>query len=265
MLRWIQSYLTDRMQAVRDQFENITSPLINTRVGVPQGSVLGPLLFILYISNLHKTLKHCKYNLYADDLQIYSHCEPRHLSDGILRVNEDIESIVQWSTQNGLLLNSEKTQAILIGTARYINGVKPEEHPSIKVQNAVIPFSDNVKYLGVYISKTLTWDKQVTSTVGKIQSKLYQLKITKRLLPHVLRVRLVSALIFPQLDYCCAAFIDITEQQNMRLHRALNACVRFIYNLRKDEHITPFYRELWWLKVNLNLLKCSSQGYTNTY
>lgn len=93
-LQWVASYLSDRTQAVRDGFNNVTSSLANIKAGVPQGSVLGPLLFTLYVSNIRDVLRHCKHNFYADYLQIYLHCEPRNLHNGISEVNEEIVSIV---------------------------------------------------------------------------------------------------------------------------------------------------------------------------
>ncbi|KAL6419286.1 hypothetical protein ACFW04_011474 [Cataglyphis niger] len=72
----------------------------------------------------------------------------------------------------------------------------------------------------------------------------------KRLLPEAFKSKLVISLIYPHVDYCCAAYTDMTTKQNLRLHKAMNACVRFIFNVRTDEHITPYYVRLCWLKVD---------------
>ncbi|KAL6421454.1 hypothetical protein ACFW04_013909 [Cataglyphis niger] len=91
VLRWINSYLTEHTQAVKDCIKGTTSSSSLVRVGVPQGSVLGPLLFTLYLADFSHVVRHCKYNFYADDLQTYIHCEPRDLFDTIRKVNEDID------------------------------------------------------------------------------------------------------------------------------------------------------------------------------
>ena len=87
----------------------------------------------------------------------------------------------------------------------------------------------------------------MNSVVKSIRSKLYQLKVSKHLLPNDLKRRLIVSLILPQLDYCCVALTDITSQHNLKLQRALNACVRFACNAKWDEHITPYYRRMRWL------------------
>src|SRR5436190_4915195 len=251
-LRWMVSYLSERTQSVYDRFENVTSSQAHIRVGVPQGSVLGPLLFTIYVADIGSILQRCKYNFYADDLQIYLHCKPSDINNGILAVNEDIKSIVQWSGENGLLLNSAKTQAILFGSARYINIIEHEGlQTTIEVNGSPINMNTHVNYLGVTISNTLAWDRQVTKIIKNIRTKLYQLKLSKHLLPKQLKMQLITSLIFPQLDYCCAALTDITGTLNTQLYRALNSCIRFALNIRSDVHITPYYRELRWLKVEV--------------
>ncbi|KAL6418726.1 hypothetical protein ACFW04_011835 [Cataglyphis niger] len=93
VLRWIHSYLTERTQAIKDCIEGTTSSSSPVRAGMPQDSVLVPLLFTLYLTDFGHVIKHCKYNFYADDLQAYIHCEPRDLSD-IRKVNENIDAIL---------------------------------------------------------------------------------------------------------------------------------------------------------------------------
>lgn len=213
VLRWIHSYLEGRSHAVRDRFNGSTSALITINASMPQGSVLGPLLFVLYLPDFKDTLRHYKYNLYADDLQIYLHCKPGELTDYIAKVNEDISHIIHWTTQNKITFNSTETQAIIIGSLRYKNAFDFLSLPKVTVGGAVVQYSTQVKYLGIIITNTLFWDKQTTAITKKISSLsnvLYQLKLCKNLLPKPLRQRLVSSLALPHIDYCCLVFTDIT-------------------------------------------------------
>jgi len=89
---------------------------------------------------------------------------------------------------------------------------------------------------------------------AKVYAALYQPKICRHLLPPPLRLQLIATLIQPLFDYCCSALTDISNEQNLRLQRALNTCVRFIFQIRRDEHITPFFEKLRWLKVRARRL-----------
>ncbi|XP_077265150.1 uncharacterized protein LOC143899065 [Temnothorax americanus] len=99
-LKWLCSYLTGREQVVRDPSGMSSDRPVHQ--GVPQGSVLGPLLFLLYLLDFSGILKHCKYQFYADDLVIYLHVQPGLFADAIARINKDIKRVVQWTTENGL-------------------------------------------------------------------------------------------------------------------------------------------------------------------
>jgi len=108
-----------------------------------------------------------------------------------------------------------------------------------------------VKYLGIVISSSLSWDKQVNNVMKKIRAVLYQLKLCRHLLPESFRIRLVVAVVLPHLNYCCAAFTDMMMEQDVKLRRAIRACLRFVYGVRWDDHITSYYVRARWLQVTL--------------
>ncbi|KAL6446824.1 hypothetical protein ACFW04_001332 [Cataglyphis niger] len=164
-------------------------------------------------------------------------------------VNEDIIATIDWFTSNRLFLNPEKTQVIVLGTLRYVKIIDLTTLPEIIMDDHTIQFSTSVKYLGVTIMNSLSWEKQVTTVSNKIYSVLYQLKLCKKLLPEALRIKLVASLIYLHVDYCCAAYTDMTAEHNLKLHRTINSCIRFIFNVKMNEHITPYYKKLRWLKI----------------
>lgn len=108
----ISSYLKNRKQAV---FSNdMLSSFLDVSSGVPQGSVLGPILFSLYINDLPHNIKHCQVHLFADDVQLYLNCNKSDLNMVANIINEDLECIRAWSERNLLKLNAKKTNALLI-------------------------------------------------------------------------------------------------------------------------------------------------------
>ena len=249
VIQWFRAYLEGRKQAVRDGNGN-TSSWCQLSCGVPQGSVLGPLLFSLYLSDFREIIDCCEYSYYADDLLIYLSGPPDRINEYIIQMNKEIEAIRSWATLNGLKLNDSKTRAMIVGSARHLNYIREIRDRNVMVGNSTVPFSESVKYLGVSITETLDWNEHVTHCVRKVNMTLYRLKVCKRFLPTSVRSTLVTSLINPLIDYACLAYSGLTGEQNLKIQRAYNSCVRMVLDVRKMEHITPYYAKLKWLKVD---------------
>lgn len=245
-LEWVRSYLAQRRQSVHSngrfsQWREVLN-------GVPQGSVLGPLLFSLYISDLAKSLN-CQYIFYADDLVICSSCHPSEINDYVAMLNNEIAKIINWCKLNCLKLNASKTKAVTFGSRHRVGSDACVSAEKIVANDCIVSYMESVKYLGVIIDNVLTWEDQVTKICNQAMRTLAQLKISNEVFNEQLRIKLVTTLIFPIFDYCSAALTHISNNLQLKLQRKLNSCVRFIYKNSKLEHVTPFYKKLGWLKL----------------
>ncbi|XP_071581375.1 uncharacterized protein [Temnothorax nylanderi] len=134
VLNWIFSYLTGRSQAVIDDEGNL-SDWIFTSSGVPQGSVLGPLLFSLYINDIYKILRYASHMIFADDVQIYRLCSPANILQALELITCDANAIFDYANTNGLKLNATKSKVIIFGSQAYINTIDLSSLPPIIVNN----------------------------------------------------------------------------------------------------------------------------------
>ncbi|KAJ4430346.1 hypothetical protein ANN_22562 [Periplaneta americana] len=147
-LSWMDSYLRDRQQCV--SLDNQFSQCRCTKAGVPQDSVLGPLLFSIYINDVSKNLQYCRYHLYADDLQLYIHFRPNTINESIGKLNCDLATVSTWAANFGLALNPSKTQGIIIGHKRLGNSLNNSNLSVVTLNNTLIPYSSVVKNLGFF-------------------------------------------------------------------------------------------------------------------
>lgn len=163
--------------------------------GVPQGSCLGPLLFVIFINNLADNLSpDVKRIIYADDTQIYRHCYPSDLSACLALLNLDASAVVRYAANNGLKLNSKKTTVIILGSEPNLRQVQIANLPRIVVSGSGIPFSESIKSLGVHISSKLDWTTQVDGLVRRVHATLYALRLYRGALSRPLRLKLVQSL-----------------------------------------------------------------------
>ena len=216
---------------------------------VPQGSVLGPLFYAIFINDLSSVLKYCKYLLYADDLQIYIHGKVSELPELFRKIDVDILAVRQWSTVNKLFFNARKTKVVILGSPYKINLVMRHPLTQIRIVAVDIDIVDNAKNLGVIIDSTLSWDKQVSLISKRVYHVLRQLRHSRSMLSMGLRKQLVMSLFIPIFDYCCLVMTNLTQTEENRLRVALNTCIRFIFNLRRSVRINPYYKRLGWLEV----------------
>jgi len=178
-LNWLQSFVSDRKQYVavgaqQSQSADCTS-------GVPQGSVLGPLLFAMYISPVGNVVAahSLRYHQYADDTQLYMAVRPS-TDTTFQSLSRCVEDVARWFLENGLLLNPAKTEAVLFGTSAQRKKVPTAS--GIDVAGAVVPFRDTVKLLGVTLDSALTMDRHVTEVVRSCNYHIRALRHIRPLL-----------------------------------------------------------------------------------
>ena len=264
-LVWIQSYLSNRSYSVK--IGKTISNGILLLFGVPQGSILGPLLFILYISEIEDIARQFgfKIHIYADDTQLYISFKRCYIFEAITDIEHCLRYIKNWMSANFLKLNEDKTKYLLIS---------PNDYSSDILSNLCISFSGSVispsldcVNLGVTFDCEMSMHAYINSIVSKGYFHLGNFWNVADKLTVQLKLTLITSYILPLIDYCNVTFLAASKLFMHKLQKLLNSAVRFIFNLtgkRRRLSITPYLKKLHVLpvqyrvkyKISLLVYKC---------
>ena len=198
-LSWVTSYLSGRSQkVVTGSQESTWEGVVN---GVPQGSVLGPLLFTILVSDISDAIKRGRYHLYADDTQLYYKCKVEDANATIAKINSDLENISNYSRRNCLKLNAGKSKFIVIGSRPNLKKLKDTVLDDIKLGPDVIEREYAVKNLGIMFDETFSWSKHVNLITAKAYGKLKHAYRFKNFLSPQAKLHLSETYILSQFNY----------------------------------------------------------------
>jgi len=241
--KWFESYLLNRSQYVR--INKTKSTIKEVTCGVPQGSVLGPLLFIIYTNDLPNSLTHTHAILFADDTTIYT--KSKNLNELYNIVNSDLQNLYDWFNANKLSLNISKTNYML-----FTNHDIPDitiQNLEIKIGAQVIERKKNLKFLGVQIDENLNWHEHITNTMNKVAKTSYSIKMVKNILPKQNLKTLYQTLILPHLDYGILFWGGTHESHINKLVIQQKKIIRMITNSKYNDHTDPLFKGLKLLKL----------------
>ena len=244
ILRWFQSYLSDRHQLVDvSGTHSATAPIT---CGVPQGSILGPLLFLIYVNDMSAVVKN-KLLLYADDSGILVSGKCKSSVETSLKA--DLHLVSQWLVDNKLSLHLGKTESILFGSKHRI---RSNSALDITCNGTTIQPTSAVKYLGASIDQTLSFDSMARSVLKKANARLKYLYRKKGYLTQHTKKLLVMALIQCHFDYACPIWYNgLSQLLKTKLQTTQNKLMRFVLDLDARSHIGPeHFKSLNWLPVN---------------
>jgi hypothetical protein len=244
-LQWFRSYLTDRSQSVWYNGQMSSSVII--RFSVPQGSVLGPNLFVLYAAPVFAIARSFGFLVhgYADDLQLYDHVDLDACESVVTRLSACVEAILAWMASNRLRLNPTKTEVIWLGAPRYVRQCPTGP---LLVANVHITPSTQVRDLGVMVDSELSLVPHVNHVTSVCYYHIRQLRVLRRSLSTDAVHSLVRALIHSRLDYCNGVLANAPVRLYNKLQSVMRSAARLVLRLPPRASISLAMRnQLHWL------------------
>ena len=248
---WLESYITGRAQIIH--VGNHHSSPSKVLYGVPQGSVLGPVLYVLYTSDVAKLVEALGLgtHLYADDTQLYGHCSPSNSVELASRVLRAIDSIHEWMSSNRLSLNTSKTQFIWLGTKHSLAKRDTDRlsslHPSLTELTSV-------RNLGFIIDQELSMKDHITKLCQSCYYQLRQIRAVRHSLTQTAIQTLVHAFVCTRIDFANSLLYGTSAYLLDRLQSVLNSAARLILKIGKYDPISSaIRRDLHWLPIRFRV------------
>lgn len=238
---WFKSYLRNRMQ--RTKVNNTTSEQEETKLGVPQGAVLGTLLFLMYINDINTVLSHAKIMLFADDALIYVCAKDK--DECISKITNDLNKLSAWLNMNKLKLNTNKTKCMVINGA---------DSADVRINGELIECVVELKYLGVIIDKKLNFKNHIDYVCKKIGKKIgFFRRIRKNVTP-MCAVHIYNTMIKPHFEYCSTMLIVCNEGMFHRMQMLQNKGMRTILYCSRYTPVRDMLNTLEWMNVKQRVI-----------
>ena len=253
-LRWFSSYLTNRTMRVK--INQSFSDVFVLKFGLPQGSVLGHVLFNIYLRSIYKLVESHGFNIkgFADDHQLYVSFVPLFQSHYLgEKINCILNEVTLWMNTYFLKLNAGKTQIIVFGPSSIrndvtINGI------FIDYNNTCIRFRNVVKNLGVFLDSDMSYAHQINSCVSSVFLTIKSISKISSFLSKKEKCTLVCSLVLSKLDYCNSLYYGTNAILLKKLQYAQNCAARLIYKLRKYDHVSDIFTDLHWLPIKSRII-----------
>ena len=246
-LSWLTSYLYSRSQHVRIGQSSSPSALLDS--GIPQGSVLGPILFSVYISPIGAIFSAfgIQHQQYADDTQLYIALSAVHPVPAISTLESCLTSLHSWFCQNGLCLNPTKSDAILFGTQQRLHHFPTLS--DINIAGSTVSLSDKITTIGVTLDSTLTFNSHVSNICKTSYFHLHALKHIRSVLTKDMATSIAVALIQSRLDYANSILYHTSSHNIAKLQRVQNMAARLVL---RNKHISAAasLSQLHWLPIS---------------
>lgn len=244
---FIRCYLGDRTFMVKSR--NKLSSARQIMCGVPQGSILGPLLFAIYTSQLLKCVEKCSTQLYADDTQLYYSFIPTQVQESVEIFNKELISLANSSANHCLELNPTKSKILVFGREKARK--KVIESLKITMDGVNLPVVSSAKNLGVEMDSVLRFHEHINT---KIKTAFFKLKLIysqKSYLNSSLKRMLCDSLVLSAFNYCDVLYNScITKHDASRIQLIQNSCARLVCGIRRGNPISHKIKEIGWLRMS---------------
>ena len=233
---WLKSYLSNRKQFV--QLGEHRSQMRTILNGVPQGSILGPKLFIAYINDIQNVSNILKFILFADDTNAFS--SSRNLRTLCKQVNTELNKLQVWFDVNKLSLNTEKTNYIVFTK----NNCKEKDLLKLEINGIQINRVENTKFLGTIIDEKLNWKMHISVVKNKLAKILSIMYKAKKVLNEQSIFTIYNSLFLPHLFYCSEIWVNTYKSNIEPINVLQRKAIRIIFGLSKYDSTKPYFSRL---------------------
>jgi len=238
-LKWFENYLTNRHQ--RTIVNSNISEEISVNNGLPQGSVLAPILFLVYINDIVKALEYCDIKLFADDALLFVSAPDPVVA--LEKIQIDLNNLYHWLCENKMKINIDKTKFMVL------NRQNVEYSLQLKIKDDSIEEVKEIKYLGVVIDTKLKFQGHINHVSKKLAKNIGFLQRSCRQLSTKYKISVYKTIIEPHFIYCPSVLFILPDSMIDKLQKLQNRAMRFILKKRFDTPTREMLNELKWLSV----------------